>query len=330
MSKLFTHDRMGCWLGLLGIAIGPAFISGSADAGSLSCALKQGPIRTVVRVNDAESVALEDGSEVKLAGILTPRARDGNAEPGTWPPEATAVSTLSAMLLGQSVEFAFGHARTDRYGRQVAHLFVGKGHNRVWVQGALLSSGHVRAHATPGMTECLPELLAHERVARLARLGLWQNGLYRPKSATRIALLMYLRSSFQLVAGRVVSVSRTKTGTYLNFGENWRQDFTVHIPKSVMSADPGWAATVDHFKDKYVEVRGWIERRNGPMIAISHPAEIEIMPEGVSQRYRWPPPNTQSMRGALKDAMPGSPRTDETPIPNEEHPEPKAPGAVDL
>ena len=330
MSRLPSKWRKVSGQGLLGITVLPLLLLSPAFAAGQSCALKQGPLRTVVRVNDAESITLEDGSEVRLAGILSPRARDGNAASGSWPPETDASATLSAMLLGQAVELGFGATRTDRYERHVAHLFLGKGTNRVWVQGALLSSGHARAHALPGATECLPELLAHERVARQGRLGLWRVGLYRPKSSARVALLMYLRSSFQLVAGRVNSVSHTKGGIYLNFGADWRQDFTVHIPKSVTAANPDWAGALDGFKDKYIEVRGWIERRNGPAIAISHPSEIEILPFGVSQRFRWARPESSSTRSQPRDAIPGPPDRNQPPAPNEERPEPRAPGAVDL
>ena len=308
----------------------------SAGAVEQTCALKLGAIKTVTRVNGADSVTLEDGTEVKLAGTLAPNARDGNAAPGTWPAETSAIATLSSMLLGKTVEIAFGPGRTDRYGRHVAHLFVGKGENRIWVQGALLSSGHARAAVAPDMSECLPELLAHERVARQSRLGLWQTGLYRPKAAARTALLMYLRSSFQLVVGRVTSVSRTKSGVYLNFGANWRDDFTIHIPNTVASSHPEWAASLDDvLKDKFVEVRGWIERRNGPMITIAHPAEIEIEPNSPPLRYRLPRQSARSWSGISQDVLPerpgpGQPDTDDMAIPNEKRPEPKTPGAVDL
>ncbi len=335
LRKVCQGRQTSCRRNLIIIAATSIWFGASAGAAEQTCALKLGAIKTVTRVNGADSVTLEDGTEVKLAGTLAPHARDGNAAPGTWPAETSAIATLSSMLLGKTVELAFGAARADRYGRHVAHLFVGKGENRIWVQGALLSSGQARASAVPGTSECLPELLAHERVARQSRLGLWQTGLYRPKSATRTALLMYLRSSFQLVAGRVASVSRTKSGVYLNFGASWRDDFTIHIPKAVMTANPGWAASLDDFKDKLVEVRGWIERRNGPMMSLSHPAEIEIAPDSPFLRNRLPRQSAQSNSGASLGANPElpdpeQPSPDDTPRPNEERPEPKAPGAVDL
>jgi micrococcal nuclease len=321
--------------GLIYIAAMLLCCGASARAAEQTCALKLGSIKIVTRINGADSITLEDGTEVKLAGALTPHARDGNAVPGTWPAETGASGTLSTMLLGKSVEIAFGRARTDRYGRHVAHLFVGEGENRIWVQGALLSSGQARVSADPGTSECLPELLAHERVARQSRLGVWQIGIYRPKSAARTALLMYLRSSFQLVAGQVTSVSRTKSGAYLNFGANWREDFTIHIPNTVASTHPDWAASLELLKDRTVEVRGWIERRNGPMITIAHPAEIEVVPERTSLRYRLPHQGAQSRNGTSQEDTPELPGTeqpgkDKAPPANQERPKPLAPGAVDL
>ncbi len=350
LRKVCRSHQTRCCRNFVLIAATSICFGASAGAVEQTCALKMGAIKTVTRVNSADSVTLDDGTEVKLAGTLAPHARDGNAAPGTWPAETSAVATLSSMLLGKTVEIAFGAARADRYGRHVAHLFVGKGENRIWVQGALLSSGNARASAVPGTSECLPELLAHERVARQRRLGLWQTGLYRPKSATRTALLMYLRSSFHVVAGRVVSVSHTKSDTYLNFGDNWRQDFTIHIPKAIKTANPSWAASLDDFKDKRVEVRGWIERRNGPMMSLSHPAEIEIVPDSSSLHYRVPRQSAQFQSGNRQGAIlempgpeqpgpgqpsPGQPGPEQpgnvdTPRPKDVRPEPKAPGAVDL
>src|SRR3546814_12103395 len=36
---------------------------------------------------------------------------------------------------------------------------------------------------------------------------------------------------FELVEGRVVAVGRGGGSTYLNFGEDWRQDFTVAVDR---------------------------------------------------------------------------------------------------
>ncbi len=58
---------------------------------------------------------------------------------------------------------------------------------RVWVQGELLVAGHARAYGLPGSYACMPEMLAHERVARQARRALWGNAAYAVRSARRTA-----------------------------------------------------------------------------------------------------------------------------------------------
>src|SRR5262245_31933544 len=70
---------------------------------SLVCAeLEAGPSRTVTRIIDGETLALDDGSELRLAGVLAPRALDVAAVPGTWRLELAAVEALQAMLLGRT------------------------------------------------------------------------------------------------------------------------------------------------------------------------------------------------------------------------------------
>ncbi|MEQ1715115.1 MAG: thermonuclease family protein, partial [Hyphomicrobium sp.] len=216
-----------------------------------ACTLEPGPVRTVTRIIDAETIGLDDASEVRLAGAMPPRARDSGAQAGAWPLETTALSALADLVLGKSVELAYGEQKSDRYGRRRAHVFVRTpSQARVWVQGELLTRGLARAYALPSDGACLAELVAHERVARDAKAGLWAVGLYRPKRADRTALLMSLRSSFQIATGKVVAVSRTKSAVYLNFGADWRSDFSVRIAKSIIDENPDWEEGLESLKDK--------------------------------------------------------------------------------
>ena len=87
---------------------------------------------------------------------------------------------------------------------------------------------------------------------------------------------MSRRSQFELVEGPVISVSRSKSGVYLSFGADWKTDFTARIAKDVLAAHPDFDQILSQLKDKPVTVRGWIERRNGPMIDVRDPAQIEL------------------------------------------------------
>jgi len=260
-------------------AAGTVPLSHRAQGGPASgatCELAPGPTRTVTRIIDGETVALDDGRELRLAGILAPRARDADAAEGGWPLEEAARVALASLVLGKQVQIAFATAKRDRYGRLLGHLFTSHDGTRQWIAGELLGRGLARAAALPDDGACLTELLAHERLARTDASGVWRLRLYAPKPALQTGALSGARSSFQIVRGRVVSVQRTKGAAYLNFGHDWRSDFTVRIPRSVLRRDEAWAKTLDALKDRTIEVRGWIMRRNGPMISIAHPAELAV------------------------------------------------------
>lgn len=305
----------------------------NADAASTSpaptCELEPGPSRTVTRVIDGETVALDDGREMRLAGILAPRARDAGASPGGWPLEETARIALADLVLGKQVQIAFGEERSDRYGRVFGHLFITSGGLRQWIEGELLGRGLARASVLPGDGACVAELLAHERLARIDISGIWRLRLYAVKSAQQVGALSAARSSFQIVRGRVLNVGRTKSAVYLNFGKDWRTDFTVRVPRSVLREDEAWAQSLDTLKDREVEVRGWIERRNGPMISIAHRSELVIPGENED----LPEPSI-SQRAPKKDSDGPAPATahgSDSPTPKKNRPEQqRAPGDLDL
>src|SRR6185503_18563800 len=85
----------------------PVMTSAAAQPGERvpACAgLEAGPTRTVARVIDGETVALDDGTQLRLIGALAPRAIDAGADPGLWPLEIAAQEELSALILGKSIE----------------------------------------------------------------------------------------------------------------------------------------------------------------------------------------------------------------------------------
>lgn len=241
------------------------------------CSLSPGPTRAVVRVLDAETIVLDDGSEVRLIGALAPRLPEVAAGAPVWPPERDAEAALSELILGRSVELGFAGRRTDRHGRLLAHVFLNSDAGRIWVQGHLLSHGHARAYGLPESTSCLTELLAHERLAREGRTGLWSNAAYQERGAYRTYELLRYRNTFQIVRGRVTNAAETKKYVYLNFGSDWRQDFTAGVPLRSVGRSPALLEWLKALKGRSVRVRGWIERRNGPFIEVTDPMQIEVV-----------------------------------------------------
>jgi hypothetical protein len=77
------------------------------------------------------------------------------------------------------------------------------------------------------------------------------------------------------VSGRVHSVAIKREQTYINFGEDWKTDFTVYVPKATMKKmTPEALALLAH---RNVRVRGYIYDYNGPCITLLNPDQLEIL-----------------------------------------------------
>lgn len=244
------------------------------------CALEPGPAgRTVVQVIDGETVALDDGSELRLIGALAPRRLEGETDATLWPPERNAKEALEQLVLGKPVELAVAGRRSDRYGRLLAHAYVRNGDHRVWVQLYMLRQGHARAYSLPGSEACMPPLLAAEQEARVARAGIWAHPAYQIRSADQVRELMQARSSYQIVEGRIVEAADVRGQMFLNFGENWREDFTASARPRERRALEEAGLDLKSLQGRRVRVRGWIDRRSGPAIELHHGSQIEVLPD---------------------------------------------------
>jgi endonuclease YncB( thermonuclease family) len=259
----------------LTVAVNP----GARALGDTPCGRLE-PDRTysVTRILDGETVVLDDGRELRLIGALAPRAVDADAEPGTWPMETATLEALRALVLGKSIALGFAGARTDRYGRLQAHAFLIEGEARRWVQGALLERGSARAYPPPGDGACNDELLAAERGAREASLGLWAEAAYRVRPADKPAELMRYRTTFQIVEGRLVRVAQVRDTIYLNFDRDWRHGFSVSLRRDDSGLLGAYAGNPRGLEGRTVRVRGWIEQHGGaPIIDLSSGGLIEVL-----------------------------------------------------
>ncbi len=269
--------RVGSAIGsliLVGQLVGPV-----AAAELPGCKLESGPARSVVKIIDGQTLELDDKSQVRLVGALAPQALDGGAEEGAWPLADAAKSELEKLALGKSVELGFASRRSDRYGRLLAHVFVGEGSERTWLQGEMLRRGHARAYALPGSTECLQDLVAAEVHARQSGLRIWEHASYQIRPADRHWELLRYRSTYQLVEGKVRDAADVRGRIYLNFGENWREDFTITVQPTNKRVFEEAGMKLTDLKGRRVRVRGWIERRGGPLIEIYHPSQLEVLSE---------------------------------------------------
>jgi hypothetical protein len=119
-------------------------------------------------------------------------------------------------------------------------------------------------------------LLALERSARRAKLGLWADPYYDLRRAEDPAGILAERGRFTLVEGKVLSVRESGATIYVNFGRRWTQDFTVTIAKRHERSFAAAGVEPKKLEGRRVMVRGWVEERGGPWIEATRPEQIEI------------------------------------------------------
>jgi micrococcal nuclease len=242
-------------------------------------ALDAGEAGEVAEVVDGDTLALADGTVVRLVGLQAPKRALGRPGFADWPLAEEARDALAGLVRGRRVRLRYGGLRRDRHGRALAHLVREDG---LWVQGEMLARGMARVYSFADNRALVPEMLAVEARAREAGRGIWGDPYYRVRTPEELAAAT---GSFQLVEGRVQAAAVVRGRLYLNFGADWREDFTITVaPRDRPAFARAFAAagleSLEAFGGLRVRVRGWIDDYNGPMIEADHPEQIELLEPG--------------------------------------------------
>nr|WP_315800913.1 thermonuclease family protein [Bradyrhizobium sp. SZCCHNS3002] len=218
----------------------------------------------VSEIIDARGFRLDDGREVRLAGIEVPPEEQ----------RATSVDALGVLLRDRDVVLRGEDDTPDRYGRQRAFVFVAGADQPV--QSELLRQGAVLRGIDLPDRDCALSLGAAEAEARNAGRGLWKIATVIKNTESPDDILSRV-GLFTVVEGKVLSVRQTGTTTYLNFARNWTRGFAVTIPKRMMAVLEGAGIDVKSLANRQVRVRGWIEAHAGPRLELTQTAQIEIL-----------------------------------------------------
>ncbi len=237
--------------------------------------LKDAGVQGVRAVVGPLTLQLDDGRIVQLAGLDCPDL-DPYA-PGDI--SVQALQSLTASLTGQKVRlFLTPDARTgrmNRLGYTLAHL------ERVtdgsWVQGTLLSQGLARVRPSAANPQMTAPMLALEDSARQAKAGLWA----LPDHTVRTPdTLGEAPQGFAIVEGVIESVSTTRNRIYLNFGKNWKKDFTVGLDPQARQIFAKQGLKPLEWGGRRVRARGWLRSWNGPYMEVDSPESLEFLDAG--------------------------------------------------
>lgn len=238
--------------------------------------LAKGETGKVAAVSDGDTLTLDSGLKVQVEGIIAPRR--GYRDRPDEPLAQQARQTLEKIALGRPALLAYGGDKRlagEGPPLALAQVFVrSEGGRWLWVQEAMLREGMARARTWKTNHARSAALYEAEALARKAKKGLWANKAYAIRKADTIGAE---ERGFQIVEGAVRSVGVTDRKTYLNFGDDYRTDFTVEINAEDLAAWTAKDPPLDSLKAKRVRVRGFVYDAGGPMIRIDHPQAIEVV-----------------------------------------------------
>ena len=257
------------------LAAGGAFVLGrravARPGPPIPEGLTPGETGRVSAILSGDTIDLEDGLRVRLAGIQAPApALDGTP---AWPLAIDASAETGSLALGRTVSLHYADDRRDRWQRALAHVIVDDG---TWLQGHLLQRGLARVHTWPRTATGARTMLDLERTARANRRGIWTERFYRIRNPSETWGDL---DSWQIVEGRVVESAVVRGTGYLNFGLDWRNDFTFRLESDARRAFKKAGIDLAALAGVRVRGRGWVYPTNGPMIDLTHPAQLEILEE---------------------------------------------------
>ncbi|MCP5405719.1 MAG: thermonuclease family protein [Pseudomonadaceae bacterium] len=239
----------------------------------VALAAAQAPMPTVVQVFDGDTVALNTGERVRLLDINTP---EGPHHGAPAEPLADAARThLAALVLDKPVRLELGKTRRDRYGRLLAHIYLQDG---TWLNGRMVEDGLAVAYTFADNHLYARRVLLLEQQAREAKRGLWALPRWRVKDAETCCAPDEM-GLFQVVEGTVTGSGGDKNFIYLNFGPDYRTDFTIRIARKDLKHFKEWGIKKpdDFYKGKSVRVHGVVQPVYGAMVVVSHPAQVEVV-----------------------------------------------------
>lgn len=78
---------------------------------------------------------------------------------------------------------------------------------------------------------------------------------------------------FQIIEGIITDIHESQKTIFLNFGEDWKEDFTILIKPNLWK-DSAW---VRPEIGQTIQIRGWVETYYGPMIKMHSPYQLKIL-----------------------------------------------------
>ena len=229
-------------------------------------ALVPGERGRVVRILDGDALVLDTGQSVRLVGLEAPAPERREREGEPFARESARM--LEDMALGRRVRLYYAGLTRDRYDRALAHVVTDDALGpRLWLNLEMARRGGARVRTWPDTALSADALVAAERGAREAGLGLWALERYRVRPARDLPTGS---RGFMILEG-ILGEARRESG-----GEA-----ACHRPLLasgiILEMTPAAGEMCAIEAGHLVRVRGWL---SGGRLDVTHPANLEILPRG--------------------------------------------------
>ena len=238
------------------------FACGSADYSKIK----------VIEVIDGDTVKLANGQNLRYIGIDTPEVRIKRNGKFIYAPQDFALEAKEynkTLVEGKTVNIEFDLEKKDRYGRLLGYCFV----DGVFVNESLVKEGYALIYTYPPNVKYSDLLVKAQKAAREAKRGIWSSyEVISPEQAnTHIGKV-------KVVRGRVLKAHKSDKCVFLNFGHDYKTDFTVVIfNRSLVHFRAKGIDPATFYEGKEIEVTGKIKEYNGPEIIADTPYSIEVV-----------------------------------------------------
>ena len=259
-----------------------AILSAVSVGASKASALKAGEIGIVASVLDGDTLYLEDGLKVRLSAMQAPKLPLGRKGFQAWPMGEEAKAALTALTQKRRVQLFYGGETRDRYGRALAQIYTlnAEGKRDLWIQEEMVRLGLARVYTWPDTWQDSRALYEAEKKARQSKRGIWGNPYYAIRTPEPNMLAQDV-DSFQLVEGVITSAADVRGTIYLNFGADYKTDFTIVVAKKNRRNLERSGLDIMSLEGAKVRIRGWIELQNGPMIWLDDVNRLEILDDDI-------------------------------------------------
>lgn len=233
-------------------------------------------------ITNSATLQLYQKPTLRLANIITPYQLGS-------PLESEAQQYLQSLLTDKNVTTEIKKTPLkDRYGFNHAYITLHNpcNHNENSpcnsrdLHEIMVQQGYaIIYNTTNAATKDIAKLRKLEDQARQLSRGLWNGHSIIVTSAMALEQQAQqdYRHKFAYVTGKITEIFHGKKQSYINFGSDWKTDFTVAIDQQKQKET---IVFLERYQKQLIgskaNIRGWLEHYNGPMIRLTHNHHIEF------------------------------------------------------